>query len=107
MKGALNKRICKKFAKTELDDVTRNPKDWIIGIELLRSYVRRLGFIIDDVEIMTHILTNLPEEYKNIFENLEEKLDDKNNMFTVERIRDNLSAKYNRMNARSNENEGK
>ena len=56
----------KKISKFELDDVTRDPEDWIAELELLRGDLQKLGFIIDDVEIMTHILSNLPEEYKNI-----------------------------------------
>ena len=46
-----------------------------------------------DVEIMTHILYNLPEEYKNIIENLEDELDDDNDMLTIEIIWYKLSAK--------------
>ena len=33
-----------------------------------------MGVIIDDLKIMTHIMSNLHEEYKNIIENLEYKL---------------------------------
>ena len=71
--GASKKRICKKFAKSELGDVTMDPEDWIKEIELLRGDLQRLGVIIDDVEMMIHILTNKPEEYKSIVEKLEKK----------------------------------
>ena len=56
---------------------------------------------------MTHILSNLPEEYENIVENLEDKLDENIDMLPIKRIQDKLSAKYNRMNAWSNKNEEK
>ena len=39
---------------------------------------------------MTHILLNLPEEYQNIVEILEDKLDNKDNHLTTDRIRENL-----------------
>ena len=66
-----------------------------------------MGVIIDDVEVMAQILSNLPEEYKDIVENLEDRLNDNIDMLTIKIFWDNLSANYNRMNARSNQTEGK
>ena len=63
MTGASNTRLRKKFAKCKLDDVTRDPEEWIYELELLRGDLWKLGVIIDDVKMMTHILSNLPEEY--------------------------------------------
>ena len=51
-----------------------------------------MGVIIDDAEMMTHILPNIPEEYENIFENLVDKLYDDIDMLTIKRIWDKLSA---------------
>ena len=107
MSGASKTIICKKFAKSELDDVTREPEDWINKLELLRGNLRKLGVMIDDVEVMTHILSNIPEDYENIFQNLEYKLDYGIDMLTIERIWDKLSDKYDRMNVPSNQNKGK
>ena len=56
---------------------------------------------------MTHILSNLPEEYENIFENLEKELDYYIDMLTIKIIWDKLSAKYDSMNVESNQTEGK
>ena len=42
---------------------------------------------------MTHILSNIPEEYENIVENLEYKLDDDIDMLIIEIIWDKLSEK--------------
>ena len=49
---------------------------------------------------MTHILSNLPEYYDNIVENLEYRLDDDIHMLAIKIIWYKLSAKYDRMNAR-------
>ena len=57
--GASKTKLCKKFAKVELYDSTRYPDEWITELELLRKYLQTLGVIIDDVEIMTHILSFL------------------------------------------------
>ena len=47
---------------------------------------------------MTHILSNLPEEYQIIVEGIEEKLYEKYHPLTIERIRDKLSETFDRMN---------
>ena len=61
MTGASKKRLQKKLSKCKLDDVTRDPEDWITELESLRVKIRKLGVIIDDTEIITHIMPNLPE----------------------------------------------
>ena len=61
MIGATKTKIHKKFAKIELDDVTRDPEDCTIKLELLRGNIPKMGVIIDDVEMIIHILSNLPE----------------------------------------------
>ena len=62
--------ICKKVLERKLYDVTRDPEDWIAEIKLLRGRVPKLSVNIDDGDMMEHILSNLSEKYKNIFENL-------------------------------------
>ena len=73
---------------------TRDPEEWITVIELLRGTLRKLGVINDNVEIMTHILSNLPELYKNIVENLEDKLDDDIYMLTIKIFQAKLSLNH-------------
>ena len=63
-------------------------------LELLRGDLRKLGVIIDDVEMMTHILSSLTEEYESIVENLGYELDDDINLLTIEINWDKLSFKY-------------
>ena len=53
---------------------------------------------------MTHILSNLPEEYQTIVEFLEDELYDKYHPLTIERIREKLSVKFDRMNERFKKN---
>ena len=94
MTGASKTILSNKFAISKLDDVTRDPEDWITVIELLRGTLRKLGVINDNVEIMTHILSNLPELYKNILENLEDKLDDDIYMLTIKIFQAKLSLNH-------------
>ena len=48
--------------------------------------------------MMSHILSNLPEEYQTIVEIIEDKLDDYSDFITIERISDNILVKYDRTN---------
>ena len=56
--------------------------------------------------MMNEILSNLPEKYKNIVQNLEDKLYDNIYMLT-EKGPDNISANYDRMNTQFNQKRGK
>ena len=56
-----------KNTKGELYDVTRDPEYWITELKQFWGDLPKLGAIINYLEIMTHILSNLHEEYKNIF----------------------------------------
>ena len=48
--------------------------------------------------MMSHILSNLPEEYQTIVEILEYKLDNDSDFVTIERIHDNILVKYDQTN---------
>ena len=73
------------MAKWKIDDITRNPKEWITEIKLIRGDLKKLDWHIDDSEMMTHILSNLPEEYHTIMEILEDKLDGKFTPLTIDK----------------------
>ena len=51
--------------------------------------------------MMTRILSKLPEEYQTTAKILEDKLDDKYDPLTIERIRDKHSVKFYQMNKQS------
>ena len=48
--------------------------------------------------MMTHILSNLPEEYQTIVKVLEDEVDDDNDPLTIERIHDKLLVRYDQKN---------
>ena len=56
---------------------------------------------IDDSEMMTQIMPNLPEEYQNTVDILEYKLDDEEYPLTAKNVFDKLLVKYDRMNKQS------
>ena len=66
--GDSKKILGKKFDKCKIYYVTRKHNEWITKIELLRGDLQKLDIQIDNPEIMSHILSNLPEEYQTIVE---------------------------------------
>ena len=96
--GDSNTRLQKKFDKYELYSVTRNPKEGITELKILRGYLWKLNVQFGDIEMMTHILSNFHEAYEKFIENLEDELDDAEDSLTIDRIRDKLLEKYHRMN---------
>ena len=61
VKGDLKLRLCKKFVKCKLDDITRNSKEWITNIELIRWDPQTLYVHIENSEMTTHILSFVPK----------------------------------------------
>ena len=51
--------------------------------------------------MMSHILSNLPEEYQTIVEILEYKLDNDSGFITIKRSHDKILVKYDRTNKQS------
>ena len=51
--------------------------------------------------MITHILSNLPEEYQTIVYLLEDKLDDKDDPLPIERVRDKIPVKFELINKQS------
>ena len=64
--GVSNTRLRNKFAKGELDDITRDQKYWITGIKLLIGVLKYIDVHIYDTGMMNHILPGLPKAYDNI-----------------------------------------
>ena len=50
---------------------------------------------------MTHILSNLPEEYQNTVKSIDKELDDNNKPLTIQRISDKLLVKFDQMEEQS------
>ena len=51
--------------------------------------------------MMTYIISNFPEAYDNIVENIEEEMDDDNDPLTIKSICDKLLEKYDQTDVQS------
>ena len=58
----------KDFANSKLKSVDSDPDEWITELESLRSEMNRVTITgksdMTDVDLIIHILSNLPEEYE-------------------------------------------
>ena len=62
-------------------------------IEIIGGYLQKLSVHIYNMGIMTQILSNFPEAYKNIVEYLEDEPDENVDPLNIERVCDKLSEK--------------
>ena len=69
-------KLKKQFTNSNLADWKKDPADWIMELERIRTQLSGMGHEISDEDFMIHILANLPEEYKSKVESLENDLDE-------------------------------
>jgi hypothetical protein len=53
----------------------RNPEDWIKQLLLMNTRLEGMGYKMSEMEIIVHILNNLPREYESVVEQIEGDLD--------------------------------
>ncbi len=84
-----------------LADATEDPDNWITELEYMRTEMNKVTISgksdITDVDIIIHILSNLPEDYKVQVNKLEEKLQDTSVRISIEDICSKLSSRYARI----------
>jgi hypothetical protein len=62
-------------------------------LEVLRRKLEAMNHQMTDLDMIIHILNNLPSEYESVIESLETDLDD-NLLVNLEKVRAKLRAKY-------------
>ena len=91
----------KEFANSKLADSTENPDEWITDLECLRTEMNKVTISgksdMTDVDVIIHILSNLPEEYEVQVNELEERLQDASTVVPIEDVRTKLNARYARI----------
>ena len=68
-------KLKKKFTNSSLTNWKKDPADWIMELERIRTQLGGMGHAISDEDFMIHIVANLPEEYNSKVESLENDLD--------------------------------
>ena len=94
-------QLKKDFADSKLKTVDSDPEEWLTELESLRSEMNRVTISgksdMTDVDLIIHILSNLPEEYEVAVSKLEEKLKDTSTPLALEDVRTELSSRHERI----------
>ena len=93
----------KEFVESKLEDISMDPDIWIQGLETLRRRLKILGHKVSEMNLIIHIMHNLPQEYETTVEFIENELEME--IATLERVKEKLRTKFERLNKSMNENE--
>ncbi len=94
-------KLKKDFANSKLKSVDADPEQWLTELESLRSEMNKVTIAgksdMTDVDLIIHVLANLPEEYEVAVSKLEEKLKDSRNPLELEDVREELNSRFERI----------
>jgi len=88
-------KVKKEFVDSKLDDINKDPDQWIQELELLKRKLEILGGPITEMDLIIHIFHNLPEEYETAIEFIENELE--NDTATLEKVKERLRTKFERI----------
>jgi len=89
-------KIKREFTECRLWNCETDPDDWIKDLINLRRKLEILGNSMSELDLIIHILHNLPPEYENTVEILENELE--NDALYLEKLKDKLRCKFERLN---------
>ena len=92
----------KEYMSMELDDLKKDPEDFITDLDELRTRMADDPFneVIKDKSFMLHILNSLPMEYESIVETMERDLGA--GILTIDDLKEQVRSKYRRLTKKMN-----
>jgi gag-polypeptide of LTR copia-type len=93
----------REFVESRLEDILIDPDVWIQGLETLRRRLEILGHKISEMDLIIHIIHNLPSEYETTIEFIENELE--MDTGSLDRVRERLRSKFERICKTFKENE--
>eukprot|EP00956_Cyclotella_meneghiniana_P039716 scaffold177807_cov69-Cyclotella_meneghiniana.AAC.1 len=94
-------QLKKEFANSKLKSAEHNPDDWITDLEFYRTQMNNVKIQgktdMSDIDLIIHILSNLPEEYEVVVSKMEEKLKETPCTLTLEDVRNDLNSRFKRI----------
>jgi gag-polypeptide of LTR copia-type/Zinc knuckle len=85
----------KEFTDSKLEDITQDPDEWIQSLEILRQRLAVLGHPVSEMDLIIHIVHNLPEEYENTVEFIQNELEDSE--ISLDKVKERLRMKFERL----------
>jgi gag-polypeptide of LTR copia-type len=92
----------REFVESRLEEISINPDVWIQGLETLRRRLEILGHKISEMDLIIHIIHNLPREYETTIEFIENELE--MDTASLDRVRERLRSKFERISKTFKEN---
>jgi hypothetical protein len=74
----------------------QDPEDWIQKLLMMNRRLEGMGYGMTEMEVVIHVLNNLPREYESVAEDIEGDLDNGNHV-DLEKVKSKLRAKFARM----------
>ena len=90
-------KLMNQLNKSRLKDSQDDPDHWVSELEVIRTRLKKMNVQIEDDYFMIHILNNLPQEYDQVVDSLEDRIDAKLDPLTLEILREKLSSKYEKL----------
>ena len=90
-------KLMSQLNKSRLKRVNGDPDHWVSELEVIRTRLKKMKVNIEDDYFIIYTMNNLPGEYDNIFDALEEKIDEKIEPLTIETLRKKLSSNYDKL----------
>ena len=92
-----------KFNSSKLTNPRKDPDEWIANLEVFPRKLTSMGHGVSDMDMMIHIINNLPKDYDAITDQLEIELDGKfGYTLDISNIREWLRNKFNKIKRRLN-----
>jgi hypothetical protein len=95
-------KLEKQFRKCSLKK-GQDPDIWITELEDYRMSLEELESSISDYQFILHTLNNMTDDYDLQLAMTEKRVTDKSNLLTINRIRDGLNLRFERLNEKQNE----
>ena len=68
-----------------MGDVEQDPEEWISELERMRNELKRIHNVpVSDLDLMIHVMINLPREYHTLIKSFERKIASMSNKLSTE-----------------------
>ena len=89
-------QLKKDFANSKLTSVETDPDEWLTDLECLCTEMNKVKITgksdMTEVDLIIHVLSNLPEEYKVAVSELKKALKDTSSPLSMETVRETLNS---------------
>ena len=85
--------LSNEFNKAKLTNLSIDPEDWIVELEILQSRLGDMNYPITEKHLMVHIMYNLPKEHNIVIEADKKIINDVTNPLDIETLKDHLHTK--------------